>query len=188
MDRDPHLTCFRCRGRICTNYLTCDICKDWSSAQWEAFARYDLLLSTKDRLALQALFFPLRRRLLLVRGLLRKSLTLRLPIRLPPFLQKGGISGGGGWSQDAPYVASRGASSPPARRVSSERGGSASGRSSGARELASVSSAPSRAEDAGAALSRWSPVARFASSSVGSPYSSLHTLRGDESERSWITP
>ena len=115
-----------------------------------------LMLSAKDRLPLQALLFPLRRRLLLVRGLLQKSRTLRLPLLLPPSLQKGGIRGGG----DAPCAASHGASSPPARRVSSGRGGSASGRSAGARERASVSSAPSGAEDPGAARSRRSPVTR----------------------------
>ena len=38
-----------------------------------------------------------------------------------------------GWPRDAPCFASRGASSPSARPVSSERGGSATGRSSGAR-------------------------------------------------------
>ena len=39
LDRDPHPTCTRCRGRICTKDLTCDICVDWSSPQWEAFAK-----------------------------------------------------------------------------------------------------------------------------------------------------
>ena len=48
-------------------------------------------------------------------------------------------------SRGAPGVASREASSPPARPQSSERGGSVSGRSSVARERASVSSAPSGA-------------------------------------------
>ena len=52
---------------------------------------------------------------------------------LPPFRREGGVSG-------CPCVASRGSSSPPARLLSSERGGGASGRSFGARELASVSS------------------------------------------------
>ena len=55
--------------------------------------RNALLLGAKDLLALQALRFPLRQRLLLVRGLLRKSRTLRLPL-LPPSLQKGGVRGG----------------------------------------------------------------------------------------------
>ena len=30
LDRDPHLTCARCRGKICTRDMTCDICADWS--------------------------------------------------------------------------------------------------------------------------------------------------------------
>ena len=39
LDRDPHPTCTRCRGRVCTRDLTCDICAEWSSAQWELFAK-----------------------------------------------------------------------------------------------------------------------------------------------------
>ena len=39
LDRDPHPTCTRCRGRVCTRDLTCDICAEWSSAQWKAFAK-----------------------------------------------------------------------------------------------------------------------------------------------------
>ena len=54
-----------------------------------------LMQNLKDLLALQALLFPLRRRLLLVWGLLRKSHTLWLPL-LPPFHQKSGLRGGGG--------------------------------------------------------------------------------------------
>ena len=82
-----------------------------------------------------------------------------------------------GESRDAPGAAS----SPPGRLRSSERGGSASGRSSGARERASVSSAPLGVEEPGAACSQWTPVARSAPSSVASPHSSLHALRGGES-------
>ena len=37
--RDPHPTCARCRGKKCTPHVTCDICKDWSVAQWEAFLK-----------------------------------------------------------------------------------------------------------------------------------------------------
>ena len=29
----------RCRGRKCSSDVTCDICKDWSVAQWEAFLK-----------------------------------------------------------------------------------------------------------------------------------------------------
>ena len=35
--RDPHPTCVRCRGRKCSSTATCDICHDWSLAQWESF-------------------------------------------------------------------------------------------------------------------------------------------------------
>ena len=39
LDRDPHPTCARCRGKICTRDMTCDFCVRWSSAQWELFAK-----------------------------------------------------------------------------------------------------------------------------------------------------
>ena len=39
LDRDPHPTCARCRGKICTHDMTCDLCVDWSPAQWELFAK-----------------------------------------------------------------------------------------------------------------------------------------------------
>ena len=38
LDRDPHPTCVRCRGRICTKDMTWDFCVNWSPAQWELFA------------------------------------------------------------------------------------------------------------------------------------------------------
>ena len=97
-----------------------------------------------------------------------------LPLLLPPSLQKGGMWGGG---SRCPCVACRGSSSPPARLLSSGRGGGASGRSFGARELASVSSVHSWAGGPGVALLRQTPATR--SVSVGSPSSSLHALRGD---------
>ena len=83
---------------------------------------------------------------------------------------------GGGFSW-CPWVASWGSSSPPARLLSSERGGGASGRSFGARELASVSSVHLWTGDPGVALLRRTPATR--SVPVGSPSSSLHALRGD---------
>ena len=39
LDRDPHPTCARCRGKICTRDMTCDFCVGWSPAQWELFAK-----------------------------------------------------------------------------------------------------------------------------------------------------
>ena len=37
--RDPHPTCARCMGVKGTSDVTCDICKDWSVAQWETFLK-----------------------------------------------------------------------------------------------------------------------------------------------------
>ena len=39
LDRDPHPTCTRCRGKVCTKDLTCDFCAVWSAEQWELFAK-----------------------------------------------------------------------------------------------------------------------------------------------------
>ena len=39
LDRDPHPTCARCRGKICTCDMTCDFCVGWSPKQWELFAK-----------------------------------------------------------------------------------------------------------------------------------------------------
>ena len=39
LDRDPHPTCARCRGKICTKDLTCDFCAVWSAEQWERFLK-----------------------------------------------------------------------------------------------------------------------------------------------------
>ena len=38
LDRDPHPTCTRCRGKVCTKDLTCDFCAVWSAEQWELFS------------------------------------------------------------------------------------------------------------------------------------------------------
>ena len=35
--RDRHRTCARCRGRCCSDDMTCDICKDWFVMQWEKY-------------------------------------------------------------------------------------------------------------------------------------------------------
>ena len=121
--------------------------------------------------ALQALFL-LRRRLLPVRGLLL------------PSLQEGRVRGGG--SRGAPGAAPHEASSAPARPRSSERGGSVSGRSSGACECASVYSAPSGAGEGEVARSQRTHPAR-AASSVASPRSSQHALqRGESGESSEV--
>ena len=117
-------------------------------------------------------------------GLLRKSRRPGLPLLLLPFLQEGRMRGGGA-SRGAPGVASREASSPPARPRSSEKGGSVSGRSSAAHERASVSSAPSGAREGEVARSQRTPPVR-ATSSVVSPRSSQHALRRGESGESSV--
>ena len=94
-----------------------------------------------------------------------------------PSLPSEGRDEWGAGVSGCPCVASRGSSSPPARLLSSERGGGASGRSFGSCELASVSSVHSWAGGPGVALLRRTPATR--SVSVGSPSSSLHALLGD---------
>ena len=39
LDRDPHPTCARCRGKICMRDITCDFCVGWTPGQWELFAK-----------------------------------------------------------------------------------------------------------------------------------------------------
>ena len=46
IDRDPHPTCTRCRGKVCTMDLTCDFCAVWSAEQWALFSKKR---SYKDR-------------------------------------------------------------------------------------------------------------------------------------------
>ena len=46
LDRDPHPTCARYRGKICTKDLTCDFCAAWAAEQWEQF---DKKRSYKER-------------------------------------------------------------------------------------------------------------------------------------------
>ena len=94
-----------------------------------------------------------------------------------PTFRRAECEGGGGCVSGCPCVASRGSSSPLARLLCSERGGGASDRSFGARELASVSFVHSWTGCLGVALLRRTPATR--SVSVGSPSSSLHALRGD---------
>ena len=81
-------------------------------------------------------------------------------------------------SQGAPGIVSRGAPFPPARSRSSERGGSASGQSSGA--LGRAPTSPSGAGEVGAARSQQTPTSR-ASASVVSPQSLPHVQRREDS-------
>ena len=96
-----------------------------------------------------------------------------------------GGQGKRGGSRGAPSVF-RGASSPPARLWSSERGGSASGHLSVASGLAPSSPPPSGGGGAGIALLRQTPFSRF-SRSVDSPQFSPHVPRRENSRESSVS-
>ena len=174
LDRDPHPTCTRCRGKICTMEMTCDICADWSVAQWEQFVKKR---AYKDRKK------PSR----------PSGSVPSVPLTSPLAVSPSGVSRPGtssssrpsggqgkqGGSQGAPGVVSREAPSPPARSRSSERGGSVSGQLSGARRRVPASS-PSGVGEVGAARSQQTPSSR-ADASVVSPHSSPHARRREES-------
>ena len=49
LDRDPHPTCTRCRGKVCTRDMTCDFCAVWSAEQWELFAKKRSYKERKQR-------------------------------------------------------------------------------------------------------------------------------------------
>ena len=83
LDRDPHPTCTRCRGRVCTRDMTCDFCAVWSAEQWALFGKKDL---TKNvNLGLRALR-PLLSRPPPARKLLREFRALGLLLLLLPAL------------------------------------------------------------------------------------------------------
>ena len=122
LDRDPHPTCPRCRGKICTRDLTCDFCVGWSLAQWELFAKKR---AYKDRKKSR----PSGSGPPAPGAAPRAGTSLEVPQpRTSSSSSSSRPSGGedkrGGGSQGAPGVVSCEASSPPARPRSSERGGS----------------------------------------------------------------
>ena len=86
--RNPHPICARCRGK-CSSDVTCDICKDWSVAQWEAFlskrSYSGRRKSCPSGSSLPHAPLPLPSPL----PLLQKLGAVCLPSNLPPFLQRG---------------------------------------------------------------------------------------------------
>ena len=176
LDRDPHPTCTRCRGKICTKEMTCDICADWSAAQWELFIKKRTYKERKKPSHPSGSVPP-------------------APLASPRAETPSGVSqpgtsssslsrpsGGQGkreGSQGAPGVVSWGASSTPAGSRSSERGGSVSGLLSVVSERAPSSPAPSGAGKGGVAQSQRTSIARSASSVV-SPHSSPHARQRGE--------
>ena len=171
LDRDPHPTCTRCRGRICTKDMTCDFCAVWSAEQWALFAKKRSYKERKHRPSGSAP--PAQQtspRAETSSGVSRPGTSSSSSSR-----PLGGQERGEG-SQGAPGVVSGGAPSPPARPRSSERGGSASRHLSGASGLASSSPSPLGGGGAGVARSRQTSHSRV-SESVDSPSFSPHVPR-----------
>ena len=171
LDRDPHPTCTRCRGKICTRDMTCDFCAVWSAEQWELFAKKRSYKERKHRPSGAA---PSAQqtspRAETSSGVSRPGTSSSSSSR--PLGGQGRREG----SQGAPGVVSGGAPSPPARPRSSERGGSASRHSSGVSGLAPSSPSPSGGGGAGVARSRQTSISRV-SKSVDSPQFSPHVPR-----------
>ena len=181
LDRDPHPTCTRCRGKVCTKDLTCDFCAAWSVEQWELFAKKR---SYKDRKQRPSGSVPPAQQTFPTCGNSFGSFApwdffcfLFLPFR------RAGEAGG---SRGAPGVVLGGAPSPPARPRSSERGGSASRHSSGVGGLAPSSPSPSGGGGAGVARSRQTPLSRV-SETVDSPQFSPHVPRRENSRESSVS-
>ena len=171
IDRDPHPTCTRCRGRICTRDMTCDFCAVWSAEQWALFGKKRSYKERKSRPSGSAP--PAQQtspRAETSSGVSRPGTSSASSSR--PL----GGQGKPGGSRGAPGVVSGGASSPPARPRSSERGGSASGHLSGVGGLASSSPSPSGGGGVEVARSRQTSLSRV-SESVDSPSFSPHVPR-----------
>ena len=129
LDRDPHPTCTRCRGKVCTKDLTCDFCAVWSAEQWELFAKKR---SYKERKKCPSgSVHPAQQ----TSPRAETSSGVSRPGTSSSSRPSGGQGKQGG-SRGAPGVVLGGAPSPPARPRSSERGGSAPRHSSGAGGLA----------------------------------------------------
>ena len=171
LDRDPHPTCTRCKGRICTKDMTCDFCAVWSAEQWALFAKKRSYKERKHRPSGSAP--PAQQpspRAETSSGVSRPGTSSSSSSR-----SLGGQERGEG-SQGAPGVVSGGAPSPPARPRSGERGGSASRHLSGASRLAPSSPSPSGGGGAGVARSRQTSHSSV-SESVDSPSFSPHVPR-----------
>ena len=171
LDLDPHPTCTRCRGRVCTRDMTCDFCAVWSAEQWALFAKKRSYKERKHRPSGSAP--PAQQtspRAETSSGVSRPGTSSSSSSR-----PLGGQAKQEG-SQGAPGVVSGGAPSPPARPRSSERGGSASRHLSGVSGLASSSPSPSGGGGVEVARSRQTSHSRV-SESVDSPSFSPHVPR-----------
>ena len=181
LDRDPHPTCTRCRGKVCTRDMTCDFCAVWSAEQWELFAKKRSYKERKHHPSGSAP--PAQQtspRAETSSGVSRPGTSSSSSSR-----PLGGQEKQGG-SRGAPGVVLGGAPSPPARPRSSERGGSASGLAPGVGGLAPSSPSPSGGGGVGVARSRQTSLSRV-SESVDSPQFSPHVPRRENSRESSVS-
>ena len=123
LDRDPHPTCTRCRGKVCTKDLTCDFCAVWSAEQWEQFPKKR---SYKERKCPSGSVPPAQQ----TSPRAETSSGVSRPGTSSSSRPLGGQRKQEG-SRGARGVVSGRAPSPPARPRSSERGGRVSRHSSG---------------------------------------------------------
>ena len=180
LDQDPHPTCTRCRGKVCTRDMTCDFCAVWSAEQLELFAKKRSYKERKHRpLGSAPPAQQTSPHAETSSGVSRPGTSSSSSSR-----PLGGQEKQGG-SRGAPGVVLGGAPSPPARPRSSERGGSASRLASGVGGLA-PSSSPSEGGGAGVARSRQTSLSRV-SESVDSPQFSPHVPRRENSRESSIS-
>ena len=147
--------------------MTCDICADWSAAQWQQFVKKRSYKERKKPSRPSGSVPPAP----LASSRAETPSGVSQPGTFSSSLSRPSVGQGKReGSRGAPGVVSRGASSPPAGSRSSERGGSVSGLSSVARERAPASPAPSGAGEGGVARSQRTSLACSASSVV-SPHS-----------------
>ena len=180
LDRDPHPTCTRCRGKVCTRDLTCDFCAVWSAEQWELFAKKRSYKERKHRPSGSA---PPAQQ---TSPCAETSSGVSRPGTSSSSSRPLGGQEKQGGSRGAPGAVLGGAPSPPARLRSSERGGSASRHSSGASGLAPSSPPPSGGGGAGVARSLQTPLSRV-SEAVDSPQFSPHVPRRENSRESSVS-
>ena len=176
LDRDPHPTCARCRGKICTRDMTCDFCVGWSPAQWEPLAKKRTYKERKRSRPSGSVTPALE-------ALPRVGTSSKIP---QPGTSSSSFSRPSGGQDKSGGVSGCTWCCVPggffhSRSTSVERGGGGGGVSLDIRPLrASVSLAPSGAGEGEVARSQRTPPAR-AASSVASPRSSQHARRRDES-------
>ena len=119
--KDPHPTCVRCRGTKCSADVTCDICKDWSVAQWEAFLKRRPYSERCKKRPSGSTLPSAPSPILPPPRLLRKLDTLRLPLgHSPPPSERCDRSGE---TEVVTHVGSREVSPPPSRCLVGGGGG-----------------------------------------------------------------